>query len=89
MCSLKKHCNLCNYIGLAVADVGFLKGGFITFLARRPPKIFARPRPLPVKNPPFSGKFADSAMFIQLVVLNNDSVLHVASHLVYSRQRNN
>ena len=35
----------------SVADVGFLKGGFITFLARKSPKFFGRPRPLPVKKP--------------------------------------
>ena len=34
---------------MAVADVGFLKG-FIKILARKPPKIFAGPRLLPVKK---------------------------------------
>ena len=41
---------VCNNDVSSVADVGFLKGGFITFLARKPPKTFAGPRPLPVKN---------------------------------------
>ena len=46
-------------LGVSVADLGFLKGGFRKVRAHKRPKNFAEPRPLLVKNCLLFGKFAD------------------------------
>ena len=53
-------------VAIAVADVGFFKGGFIKFLARKPRKNFRDHAHFRSKNAPFSDKFADSATLFAL-----------------------